>query len=146
MRESEYQAYLIRELKRRFPGCVVLKNDTGYMQGIPDLTILFEDKWAVLEVKASEDAPEQPNQEYYINALNAKSYAAFIYPENEEVVLDEIQQTFQSRRTTRRPRREQVPLDKLRRREDGANISRLPSGTTRSRAPQTSTRSDPSRR
>lgn len=78
-----------------FPGCVILKNDSGYQQGFPDLTILFGDRWAVLEVKPSEKAKEQPNQRYHVEMLSAMSFAAFIYPENEEAVLDALQQAFE---------------------------------------------------
>lgn len=84
-----------------FPGCVILKNDTSYMQGIPDLTILYGDRWAVLEVKANERYTAEPNQGYYVQKLDEMSFAAFIYPENERDVLHELQQTFQSRRPTR---------------------------------------------
>lgn len=91
-RESPYQAKLIKKLKRMFPGCVVLKNDAGYIQGFPDLTILYEDRWAVLEVKASAGSIQQPNQDYYIDKLHGMSYSAFIYPENEEEVLSDLQQ------------------------------------------------------
>ncbi len=55
----------------------------------------------MLEVKAFEDAPEQPNQAYYIEMFNDMSFAAFIYPENETEVLDELQQAFKSRRSAR---------------------------------------------
>ena len=101
MLESEYQAKLIKKLKRRFPGCIVLKNDTDYLQGIPDLMILFGTKWAVLEVKANRTAAVQPNQQYYVDLLNHLSFAAFIYPENEEGVLDDLQQAFRPRRSAR---------------------------------------------
>ena len=84
-----------------FPGCVILKNDAGYMQGIPDLLILFENKWAMLEVKASERSREQPNQNYFVELLDSMSFAAFIYPENEDEVLYALQQTFRPRRVTR---------------------------------------------
>ncbi len=100
--ERNYQAKLIKKLKRRFPGCVVLKNDTDYMQGIPDLLILYKDQWAMLEVKAYENAPIQPNQEYYVDLLDRMAFAAFIYPENEEDVLDELQRAFDSRRSATR--------------------------------------------
>lgn len=101
MLESEYQARLIRKLKRMFPGCIVLKNDTDYQQGFPDLTILWETMWGVLEVKVSLKARYQPNQEYYLDLLNQMSFAAMICPENEREVLGELQQTFESLRRAR---------------------------------------------
>jgi hypothetical protein len=94
MLENAYQAELIKRIKRLLPGCVVLKNDTGYMQGIPDLTILWKKHWACLEVKKSRRSPEQPNQDWYVNTLDSMSFAAFIYPENEEDVLHDLQQAF----------------------------------------------------
>lgn len=100
-KESTFQTHVIHELRRRFRGCVILKNDAGYMQGIPDLIILYKDKWAMLEVKKSEDADEQPNQGYYVEDLNRMSFASFIYPENEEEVLNALQQSFRPRRSTR---------------------------------------------
>jgi hypothetical protein len=101
MLESTYQARLIKKLKLRFPGCIVLKNDTDYQQGIPDLSVLYNNIWAMLEVKTSADAAVQPNQEYYVEKLNSMSYAAFIYPENEEEVLDALQHAFEPRRSAR---------------------------------------------
>jgi hypothetical protein len=56
MLESKFQANLIKEIKTTFPGCVVLKNDSSYLQGIPDLSIFYKDKWAMLEVKKDEKA------------------------------------------------------------------------------------------
>lgn len=88
MRESRYQADLIKRLQKMFPGCFVLKNDSSYRQGVPDLLILYKDKWALLECKRSEDASKRPNQQYYIDILNKMSYAAFICPENEKEVFD----------------------------------------------------------
>lgn len=101
MLESTYQARLIKKLEARFPGCIVLKNDSAYRQGIPDLLVLYRDRWALLEVKMSEDSPQQPNQEYYIGRGRELSFAAFIFPENEKEVLDALQSTFESRRKTR---------------------------------------------
>lgn len=101
MLESTYQARLIKKLERRFPGCMILKNDSGYKQGIPDLLVLFGDQWALLEVKASANARQQPNQEYYIGRGRELSFAAFIYPENEEEVLSELQQSFKPHREAR---------------------------------------------
>ena len=96
--ERVFQSELIKELKDLFPGCIILKNDPTYIQGIPDLLILFEDKWAALEVKKSITASHRPNQEFYVNKMGRMSYANFIYPENKEVVLNELQETFFSRR------------------------------------------------
>lgn len=101
MLESVYQSRLIKKLKRIFPGCIVLKNDTDYMQGIPDLLIVWQNKWAMLEVKSDIDAPEQPNQRYYVELLDGMSFAAFISPETEEDVLYDLQQAFGSRRPAR---------------------------------------------
>ena len=101
MAENRYQAQLIRTLKRRFPGCVVLKNDPNYVQGILDLTILHQHCWALLEVKDSFDSPRQPNQEFYVKLFSELSFAAFIYPENEEEVLDAMEEAFASRGATR---------------------------------------------
>lgn len=101
MRENSYQAYLIKELRGMFPGCFILKNDSTYLQGVPDLVILFEGKWAMLEVKAHAKASQQPNQEYYVKLLDEMSFAAFIYPENEEEILHELQHTFKPRRPAR---------------------------------------------
>jgi hypothetical protein len=106
MLERDYQAGLIRKLKRMFPGCVVLKNDPDYLQGIPDLVIFYGEHWAMLEVKASERAPQRPNQAYYVDMLNEMSFAAFIYPSNEETTLDELQRAFASPRRTRFPQPE----------------------------------------
>lgn len=103
--ENKFQAEVIRDLKREFPGCIVLKNDPNYIQGIPDLLVLFKNKWAALEVKRSKNDSHRPNQDYYISLMNKMSYAKFIYPENKEEVFDELQQSFRFRRTSRVPRR-----------------------------------------
>lgn len=93
IRESQFQRNLINELEIIFPGCIVLKNDPNYIQGIPDLIILYGDKWAALEVKRSLNERHQPNQDYYISKMNKMSYASFICPENKEEVLNELQET-----------------------------------------------------
>jgi hypothetical protein len=87
MTEARYQSELIKKLRLLFPDCVILKNDPSYLQGVPDLVIFHEDRYAFLEVKGSERAPVQPNQDYYVRKLNGMSFAAFIYPSNEEDVL-----------------------------------------------------------
>lgn len=100
-RENIFQANLIKELKGLFPGCVIIKNDANQLQGILDLLILYEDKWAMLECKRSHNAPHQPNQDYYIDKFNAMSFATFIYPENREEVLDDLESAFRARRKPR---------------------------------------------
>lgn len=94
MLESEYQAKLIKKIKKRFPNCIVMKTDPDYIQGLPDLLILHKNRWAALECKRNERAPKRPNQEYYVSVMNEMSFASFIYPENEEDVLNELQQAF----------------------------------------------------
>lgn len=101
MLERKYQAELIKRLRERFPGCIILKNDSSYMQGVPDILLLWSDRWAMLEVKLHLNSPEQPNQRWYVERLNEMSYAAFICPENEDEVLDEIQRQFKTRRAAR---------------------------------------------
>ena len=96
MKENEYQGKLIKKIKEMFPGCEVLKNDPNYIQGIPDLTILYKDKWATLECKRSANAKLRPNQSHYISKFDSMSFSRLIYPENEKEVLDELQQSFES--------------------------------------------------
>lgn len=94
--EKDFQAKLIKELKDIFKGCFVTKLDSSHMQGIPDLLILYKNKWAMLECKQSKNSKRQPNQEYYVDLMNKMSFSKFIYPENKEEVLRELQQTFTS--------------------------------------------------
>lgn len=101
MTENQYQAGLIRRIKGRFPEAVVLKNDTSYQQGMLDLTILLPNFHASLEVKKSPSEPLQPNQGYFIDKLHGLSFAACIFPENEEAVLDALQAAFETARGTR---------------------------------------------
>lgn len=96
MLENKFQAKLVKELKERFPNCIVMKNDASYIQGIPDLLVLYNDKWASLECKKTADAKKQPNQEYYVGRMNEMSFSRFICPENKEEVLNELQSTFES--------------------------------------------------
>ena len=95
MTESQFQAKLIKELKLRFPGCIVLKNDSSYMQGIPDLLILYRNKWAALECKQTAKSSHRPNQDYYVEMMNNMSYSNFIFPENKEAILDDLGRLFE---------------------------------------------------
>lgn len=99
--ERDFQAKLIKELKEMFPGSMVLKNDSSYIQGIPDLLVLYKDRWATLECKKSSTSHKQPNQEYYVSRMDEMSFSRFISPENKMEVLDELRETFESSRTTR---------------------------------------------
>lgn len=105
MAENRFKTNLIKELRTLLPGCIIMHLDPNEIQGIPDLLILYEDKWAVLEGKDYADAPHRPNQDYYVELMNRMSFAAFIYPENKEEVLHELLQTLRPSRSTRLSRR-----------------------------------------
>ena len=94
--ERDFQPNLIKDLERLFPGCLVMKLDANYIQGIPDLLILYGERWAVLECKRSAKAPRRPNQEHYVSRLDEMSFSRFVYPENREEVLHELQQAFRA--------------------------------------------------
>lgn len=96
MLERDFQRKLIQKLHKQYPDCLVLKNDPNYMQGIPDLIILYKDKWAALECKRSEAASKRCNQEVYVDKMGKMSFARFIFPENEKEVLDDLSKLFQS--------------------------------------------------
>ena len=104
MLESKFKTELIRELKMIFPGCLVVHMDAAERQGLPDLLILYKNKWAALEGKKNGTASIRPNQEYYVDKMNEMSFAAFIFPENKEEVLDALQRAFGTRRKTRVPK------------------------------------------
>ncbi len=103
MLESKFKTKLISELENLFPGCKVLHLDPNDIQGIGDLLILYNDRWAILEGKRSKDSPVRPNQEYYVQLFNQMSFASFIYPENKEEVLHALQRALRSHRPTRLP-------------------------------------------
>lgn len=96
--ESKFQKELIDEVKERYPGCVALKNDSSYIQGFPDWTILYKDRWATLEVKKERCAHKQPNQEYYVDKLNKMSFSRFVFPENKDEVLEDLDVIFKRKR------------------------------------------------
>ena len=102
MLEKDFQRELIQDLKERFPGALIYKNETK--QGFPDLTILYRDRWALLECKRSEDASHQPNQDYYVELANDMSYASFVYPENKGDVLNALEQALRPHRKARIPK------------------------------------------
>lgn len=96
MKESDFQKDLIKKVKERFPGCIVMKNDPNYIQGIPDLTVLYGNKWATLECKNKSNAKHRPNQDFYVEKMNNMSYSAFVHPENEEEVLNALERSFKA--------------------------------------------------
>lgn len=101
MRESQYQAKLIKKLESMFPGCMVLKNNPNHVQGVPDLLVLYYGTWGALEVKLALDGKIQPNQRHFVSKMDELSFAAFICPENEEEVLNDLQHTLTSGRQAR---------------------------------------------
>lgn len=98
MKENDFQSDLIKEIKKKFVGCIVMKNDAGYIQGIPDITVLYNDRWAALECKKDKRASKRPNQSYYVDKMNEMSFARFIFPENKEEVLNELEQALSAGR------------------------------------------------
>lgn len=111
MLESTYQAQLIERLESMFLGCIVIRLDPRFVdvyidgekfsQGVMDLLVLFRGRWATLEVKSWSHARRRPNQDYFISAFDRLSFAAFICPENEEVILDDLQRALRPRRVSR---------------------------------------------
>lgn len=98
--ESRFKSETRNKIRTMFPGCYIFKPD---QQGLPDMIILHGEKWAALEFKRFEDASRQPNQPYHVSNMNRMSFAAFIYPENEEEVLNELSQALRARRSSRLP-------------------------------------------
>lgn len=92
--ESKFQSELIAEIQERLPGCYAFKAET-YVQGFPDIFVLYGNKWAALECKRSGTAKHQPNQDYYVGRMNELSFARFICPENKEEVLRELERSFE---------------------------------------------------
>lgn len=108
--ESPFQSRFIKRLELEFSGCVVLKNDANYRQGIPDLLMLYKNYWAIFEVKKTKPTKAsdfEPNQEWYLDKLDSMSFAVCVYPENEEEVVDALQRQFKTRRTALVSKRKQ---------------------------------------
>lgn len=98
MRENKFQSDLKKEIKETFPGCIVTKLDSGDIQGIPDLLVLYKSKWATLENKKGEKAKHRPNQDYYVDKMNEMSFSRFVYPENKDEVMNDLKKYFSNRR------------------------------------------------
>lgn len=108
MRENRFQRQLIEDLEELFPGCEIYLSDANHIQGRPDILILYRNRWAALECKKEKNAKHQPNQDYYVDKMNDMSYAAFVYPENVEEILNEVQLALAPRRKARLPKRFKV--------------------------------------
>lgn len=92
---SGYKVKLKKRLRSMFPGCEIQDQDPNIIhQGIPDILIMYGPHWAMLETKAATKSERQPNQEHWVEHYNNLSFAAFIYPENEEEVLNALQAKF----------------------------------------------------
>lgn len=105
MRERLYQVLVVKRLRDEFPGCLILKNDSSYLQGIPDYIILYLDRWAMLEIKADGKSAFQPNQAYYVSELNHMSFAAFIFPEIEDAVFHDLHRALDRNSRRHSPRK-----------------------------------------
>lgn len=92
--ENKFQADLIKELKKKYPDSIIVKNDALYIQGIPDLTIFEGKQWATLECKKDNKSTHRPNQDYYVDKMNGMSFSRFVSPENKEEVLNELEVFF----------------------------------------------------
>jgi hypothetical protein len=121
---------VIHQLRAMFQGCIILKNDSSYLQGVPDLLLLWRDRWAAIEVKSGPSAPVQPNQEEYVAMMDAMSFAGFIHPQNEEVFLRELHATFTASGTPRVSQRQQISLDELRQRQASRSVQERASGAS----------------
>lgn len=136
-RESVFQRELVKQLKQMFPGSYVMKTDPRYRQGFPDLIILYKDHWAALECKRSEHEflyGQRPNQAEYIRTMNEMSYASFIYPENKERVLHDLQVSFGHCGTACISGGQQVPLARVRRRKAQSVVPKVQGCSERDRA------------
>ena len=102
-RESTFKTRFLNRVEEEFPGCIIIRLDPEFLQGIPDTLVLIGTTWFALEFKRSKTAPKRPNQDYYVEKLYHMSYAAFVYPENEEEIFDELQRTFKFGGTPRFP-------------------------------------------
>lgn len=94
MNEATFKRNFFKRLEQIFPGVIILPGDAFTIQGIPDAICLYNEHWFALEFKANKKAHRQPNQEYYVGLLNQYSYAAFVYPENADAILDDLANTF----------------------------------------------------
>ncbi len=97
MLESEFKKRTIQRIKDRLPSLDLdFINTKPFNRSMPDTFVIGPWCWAALEFKRSEDADQQANQDYHIERLNRKGYARFVFPENVEEVLDDLEAVFSS--------------------------------------------------
>lgn len=102
--ESDYQHHIIKRLETLVGrNGYVFNLDGSNFQGCPDVLVLYKKRWAALECKRSRSSPMQPNQDYYIDDFDRLSFASFIYPENEDEVIHDLQQALRLQGRTRVP-------------------------------------------
>lgn len=98
-KEGMFQDELIKILETSIsPGSIVVKNDSSYIQGFPDLTWFADHGFtAIIECKKGPNEAYQPNQEHYLEYCKNKLgyFTITAYPENLEEVLYELQQALQ---------------------------------------------------
>ena len=94
-KESVFKRKLYKEIRDRFPGSEVLPNDPTYLQGVPDATVYFPNgRYVMLEGKRTTSSSRRPNQDYYVTRSSLSSNALFVYPENKEEVLSELERRY----------------------------------------------------
>lgn len=99
-KESDYKRKLMKKL-RQIPSSYWYSHQAGSIRGISDIIGCVNGVMVVLEVKRSleeyrKKSPRTALQEKFLsNIRSAKGYGSFIYPENEEKILSEIQNLHQ---------------------------------------------------
>ena len=94
--EGNVQDAVKKRILKEFPGAHVCKTDPNLWgwQGVPDLLIIYKDKWAFLEMKRHKDAARQANQDYWVRTLDKQGCAAFCYPEVREQAFKKLHEYF----------------------------------------------------
>lgn len=91
-KESDFQKEVAGWLRKQ--GCRVIKQDPaiGKQKGIPDLLLLKEGWWGMLEIKAAKNSSHQPGQDDWVAWADDNSYGKFVYPGNWEQIKEELEE------------------------------------------------------
>ena len=105
--EGSFKSRFIKRIENEFPGCIVTKLEADYKEGLPDVLILHKNKWATLEAKKNKSEvtkprPNKKQQDYYVATMDKMSFSRYVYPENQEEVLNELRLHFQQTRRDQR--------------------------------------------